>query len=63
MTENTARADLSASEDRYSTGKHVKVMHQGGYVCDTCVNILGINIRWDHAIKRHALTDEGGTDV
>ena len=53
---------VQGNEDHYSTGKHVKVMHQGGYVCDTCINVLGINIRWDHATKRHAVTAEGGAD-
>lgn len=35
--------------DLISSGKHLRVLHQGGYVCDTCVNILGINVRWDRA--------------
>lgn len=32
-----------------STGRHERVRHQGSWVCDTCVNVLGINIRWDQA--------------
>ena len=32
-----------------STGRHERVRRQGSWVCDTCVNVLGINIRWDQA--------------
>lgn len=39
--------------DLISSGKHLRVLHQGGYVCDTCTNVLGINVRWDHAVKRN----------
>ena len=35
--------------DLVVSGEHRRVLHQGGYVCDTCVNILGINVRWDRA--------------
>ncbi|MDF2895751.1 MAG: hypothetical protein K0Q46_2537 [Rhodococcus erythropolis] len=41
-----------------SSGQHRKVLLQAGDdlpVCDTCVNILGLNVRWDHAVQRHAL--------
>lgn len=47
--------------DLISTGEHRRVLHQGGYVCDTCVNILGINVRWDRAdrMEGHPLPVEG----
>ena len=36
-------------EDRYSSGQHLRVVHQGRPVCDTCTNVLGLNVRWDQA--------------
>ena len=50
--------------DLISSGKHLRVLHQGGYVCDTCTNVLGLNVRWDHAIKRddHAPVPSSGVD-
>ena len=47
--------------DLITTGEHRRVLHQGGYVCDTCVNILGINVRWDRAdrMEGHPLPAEG----
>ena len=47
--------------DLITTGEHRRVLHQGGYVCDTCVNILGINVRWDRAgrMEGHPLPVEG----
>lgn len=47
--------------DLVMSGEHRKVLHQGGYVCDTCVNILGINVRWDRAglMEGHPLPVEG----
>lgn len=47
--------------DLVMSGEHRKVLHQGGYVCDTCVNILGINVRWDRAdrMEGHPLRVEG----
>lgn len=36
-------------DEHYSTGEHKRVTHDGGEVCDTCINILGLNIRWDQA--------------
>ncbi len=50
--------------DLITTGEHRRVLHQGGYVCDTCVNILGINVRWDRAdrMEGHPLPVEGEAD-
>lgn len=38
--------------DIITSGEHRRVLHDGGYVCDTCVNVLGLNVRWDHAVRR-----------
>lgn len=40
--------------DMISSGEHRKIDMDGrGFlVCDTCTNVLGLNVRWDHAIKR-----------
>lgn len=32
-----------------SSGEHLKVFHNGSEVCDTCINVLGLNVRWDPA--------------
>ena len=47
--------------DLISSGKHLRILQQGMYVCDTCVNILGINVRWDRAgrMEGHPLPVEG----
>lgn len=49
--------------DLIMSGEHRKVLHQGGYVCDTCVNILGINVCWGRAdrMEKHPLPVEGGS--
>lgn len=44
--------DVDADGDYVSSGQHRQVTHQGSVVCDTCINVLGINVRWDHAILR-----------
>ena len=31
------------------SGKHLRIFHQGRYVCDTCTNLLGQNVSWDRA--------------
>ena len=36
-------------EDTFSTGNHQRVGISGAFVCDTCINVLNINIRWDQA--------------
>ena len=33
----------------FPTGKHQRLNHSGSFVCDTCINVLNINIRWDQA--------------
>lgn len=50
--------------DLISSGKHLRVLHQGGYVCDTCVNVLGINVRWDRAdrMEGHPVLPSSGVD-
>ncbi len=47
--------------DLIMSGKHRKVLHQGMYVCDSCVNDLGLNVRWDRAgfMEGHPLPVEG----
>lgn len=40
--------------DYYSSGDHQQLTMYAGTrgeieVCDTCVNVLGLNIRWDQA--------------
>lgn len=44
--------DVDEDGDAVSSGAHRRVTHQGSEVCDTCVNFLGINVRWDHAVLR-----------
>lgn len=43
-----------ADGDMISSGEHRKISMSGDsfFVCDTCTNVLGLNVRWDHAIKR-----------
>ena len=45
-----------ADGDMISSGEHRKVSMSGDSffvcVCDTCTNVLGLNVRWDHASKR-----------
>lgn len=39
----------------HSSGKHRRVRLSEGDdlpVCDTCTNVLGLNVRWDHAVLR-----------
>jgi len=48
-TEEAATEVEPPQEDHYSSGQHLKVVHQGSPVCDTCTNVLGLNIRWDQA--------------
>lgn len=39
----------------HSSGEHRRVrLGEGDHlpVCDTCTNVLGLNVRWDHAILR-----------
>ena len=47
--------------DLIVSGEHRKVLHQGMYVCDSCVNDLGLNVRWDRAgfMEGHRLPVEG----
>lgn len=47
--------------DLIVSGEHRKVLHQGMYVCDSCVNDLGLNVRWDRAgfMEGHPLPVEG----
>jgi len=40
---------VQVDEDTFSTGKHQRLNHSGSFVCDTCINVLNINIRWDQA--------------
>lgn len=30
-----------------SSGQHLCILQGDMYVCDTCVNALGFNVRWD----------------
>lgn len=48
--------------DQYSSGEHRKVEMYGGSieVCDTCVNVLGYNARWDQS---HPATAPASQDV
>ena len=43
-----------ADGDMTSSGEHRKISMSGDsfFVCDTCTNVLGLNVRWDHASKR-----------
>ena len=43
-----------ADGDMISSGAHRKISMSGDgfFVCDTCTNVLGLNVRWDHASKR-----------
>jgi len=43
-----------ADGDMISSGEHRKISMSGDsfFVCDTCTNVLGLNVRWDHASKR-----------
>lgn len=52
MTDNRTNEPTDAVGDLISSGKHLRILQQGMYVCDTCTNSLGLNVRWDHAIKR-----------
>lgn len=39
-----------------SSGEHRRVIRHVGDdlpICDTCINVLGLNVRWDHAVLRH----------
>jgi hypothetical protein len=35
--------------DVLSSGKHDRIVRYGFDVCDTCINSLGLNIRWEQA--------------
>jgi len=58
LSAQEAATDIEPEGDKYSSGEHRKVMHQRSYVCDTCINVLGINIRWDQAPCRKEVPNE-----
>lgn len=47
--EETGNELRDAEGNLISSGEHRKVLHNGNYLCDTCVNCLGLNVRWDLA--------------
>lgn len=53
-TDRPAEPMRDADGDMISSGEHRKVSMGGDsfFVCDTCTNVLGLNVRWDHASKR-----------
>ena len=52
--ERPAEPMRDADGDMISSGEHRKISMSGDsfFVCDTCTNVLGLNVRWDHASKR-----------
>lgn len=53
-TREAAEPMRDADGDMISSGEHRKISMSGDsfFVCDTCTNVLGLNVRWDHASKR-----------
>ncbi|WP_065962414.1 hypothetical protein [Curtobacterium sp. UCD-KPL2560] len=54
-TAEPPRIEDMAPVATHSSGEHRRVrLGQGDDlpVCDTCINVLGLNVRWDHAILR-----------
>ena len=54
LDERPAEPMRDADGDMISSGEHRKISMSGDsfFVCDTCTNVLGLNVRWDHASKR-----------